>query len=141
MQRVCCWTLALLLCLGSSALADTAILRDGSSYSGQFTSANNGPIAFTDGQGVQYQFPRRDVQSLVFTSSNDTVTLRSGKVYSGRFNGTSPIGFQDMQGIKYQFPISDLESLVFSASSQAAPVPPSGAKVIATGTQISVPYE
>ena len=138
MKRFCCSSLVLLVCFGSLALADTAILRNGSSYSGKFISTNNDAITFTDGQGVQYQFPRRDVQSLVFTSSNDTVTLRNGKVYSGHFTGPSPIGFEDMQDIKYQFPISDLESLVFSASAQAAPVPPSGAKVIATGTEISV---
>jgi len=136
MKTVCCYFV--LICLSSVALADTAILRNGSSYSGQFTSASNGAITFTDGQGIQYQFPLRDVQSLVFTSTNDTVTLRSGKVYSGHFTGASPIGFEDMQGIKYQFPVSDLESLVFSASPQASPVPPSGAKVIATGTEISV---
>ena len=81
MKTVCCCFV--LICLSSVALADTAILRNGLSYSGQFTSASNGAITFTDGQGVQYQFPLRDVQSLVFTSTNDTVTLRSGKVYSG----------------------------------------------------------
>jgi len=138
MKIVCCWASFFLLCLSSLALADTAILRNGSSYSGQFTSASKGAITFTDGQGIQYQFPLRDVQSLVFTSANDTVTLRDGKVYSGHFTGSSPIGFEDMQGVKYQFPIGDLESLVFSASPQAAPVPPIGSKVIATGTEISV---
>lgn len=140
MKTVCCWALVFLLCLSPFALSDTAILRNGSSYSGQFTSASNGTITFTDGQSIQYQFPLRDVQSLVFTSSNDTVTLRNGKVYSGHFTGSSPISFADTQGIKYQFPISDLESLVFSAS------PPGGtsfpplndAKLIGAGAEISV---
>jgi len=137
MKRVCCTILIFLFCLSSFALADTVILRNGSSYSGQFTSASSGNINFTDGQGIQYQFPLRDVQSLVFTPSNDIVTLRSGKVYSGHFTGANPIGFEDSQGIKYQFPTSDLESLIISASSPK-PKPPSGSKVIAVGTEISV---
>jgi len=116
--------------------ADTVVLRNGSSYSGQFTTASNGAITFTDGRGVQYQFPVQDVQSLVFALSNDVVTLRSGKVYSGHFTGANPIGFEDSQGIKYQFPTADLESLIISA--RPRPVPPAGAMVIATGTEISV---
>jgi hypothetical protein len=44
-----------------AASADTVILRDGASYSGQFTSASGGQIAFTDGQGVEYRFPVGDV--------------------------------------------------------------------------------
>jgi hypothetical protein len=140
MKTVCGWALVFLLCLSPFALSDTAILRNGSSYSGQFTIASNGTITFTDGQSIQYQFPLRDVQSLVFTSSNDTVTLRNGKVYSGHFTGSSPIGFEDTQGIKYQFPISDLESLVFSASPPGgtSSTPPNDAKLIGAGAEISV---
>jgi hypothetical protein len=77
----------------SPARPDTIILHDGASYSGRFGVAPGSPITFTDGQGIQYQFPLRDVQSLVFTSANDIVTLRSGKVYSGNYTGGSPIPF------------------------------------------------
>lgn len=123
--------------LASVAMADTAILRDGASYSGRLTSAIGGVITFTDTQGIKYTFPLHDVQSLVFTSANDIVTLRNGKVYSGQFTGANPIAFEDNLGIKYQFPTSDLESLVISSASQTPP-PPSDAKVIAIGTEITV---
>lgn len=135
--RLLTFTLAIIL-PAQVALADTAILRNGTSYSGRLTGVTGGVINFTDGQGIKYQFPLRDVQSLVFTSSNDTVTLRSGKVYSGHFTGTDPIDFEDSQGIKYQFPTSDLESLVISASLPSPPAPPADAKVIAVGTEVSV---
>ena len=61
------------------------ILQDGSSYAGQFTGASNGDIAFVDEQGVQYRFPLAEVQSLVCIPEADIVTLRTGKVYSGRY--------------------------------------------------------
>jgi hypothetical protein len=73
--------------LASPARPDTIILHDGASYAGQFGGAPGGQITFTDAQGIQYNFPIRDVQSLVFTSTIDIVTLRSGKVYSGNYTG------------------------------------------------------
>jgi hypothetical protein len=45
-----------LLFLALSALADTIILHDGTSYSGQFVGATSGEITFTDAQGIQYRF-------------------------------------------------------------------------------------
>jgi hypothetical protein len=54
--------------VATPALVDTVILRDGASYNGQFTP-RNGEIAFSDSQGIQYKFPVRDVQSLVFSST------------------------------------------------------------------------
>ena len=33
------------------------------SYAGQFGGAPGGPITFIDAQGIQYNFPLRDVQS------------------------------------------------------------------------------
>jgi|ERR1700739_2103531 hypothetical protein len=76
------------LLFAAPALADTVILRDGASYSGQFTSAPSGEISFTDTQGVQYKFPVRDVQSLVFSSTTDRcrdagadANKRSGKCF------------------------------------------------------------
>jgi hypothetical protein len=120
--------------------ADTVILHDGSSYSGQFTSANNNELTFTDGQGVQYRFPVNDVQSLVFTASTDIITLRSGKVYSGKFTGTAPITFTDFQGIQYQFPLHDIESIVFTRSTPSAASMASNmvTKIIPEGSDIAI---
>ena len=55
------------------------------------------------------------MQSLVFTSTNDTVTLRNGKVYSGKYTGDDPLVFKDHLGILYDFPRKDVETLVLSA--------------------------
>ena len=48
------------LCL--AARADTVILSEGASYTGQFVGT---AIHFTDQQGIQHTFPRVDVQTLV----------------------------------------------------------------------------
>ena len=123
----------------ASAFADTIITRDGSSYSGQYLRSKDGTIGFTDTSGIGYTFPIRDVKSLVFTSANDTVTLRNGKVYSGKFSGSDPLAFKDNLGILYEFPRKDVESLVLSTAAVAqANTPPQGAKVIPTGTEISI---
>lgn len=130
------------LFLPSIARPDTVILLDGTSYSGQFGGAAGGQVTFSDAQGIQYQFPVRDVQSLVFNSVNDTVTLRNGKVYSGRFTGADPIAFTDSQGIAYQFPVKDVTSLVFSrGKSGGAPGGPAASgtgKVIPIGTEVNI---
>jgi hypothetical protein len=89
----------------TSLWADPVILRDGASYSGQFTGATAGQIGFTDGQGVDYKFPVGDVQSLVFLRTQDIVTLRNGKVYSGQYSESGSILFRDGQGIDYNFPL------------------------------------
>jgi hypothetical protein len=117
----------------SLASADTVVLRDGTSYLGQVQS---GSITFADAQGVKYEFPGHDVQSLVFSPSTDVVTLRNGKSYSGHFTGSNPVAFTDAQGIQYQFPFSDLDAIIFNHAG-AAP-PPSGAKVIPSGADLSV---
>jgi hypothetical protein len=62
--------LSLFLALASRA--DTIITHEGSSYSGQFLGAKASTIGFTDTSGIGYTFPVREVQSLVFTSANDT---------------------------------------------------------------------
>ncbi len=128
------------LLLAAFTRADTIILHDGASYSGQFTSANNSELTFTDGQGVQYRFPVNDVQSLVFTATADIVSLRSGKVYSGKFTGATPISFTDSQGIQYQFPLKDIASIVFTRtrSAASAPVTDGTAKLIPEGTDIAI---
>jgi hypothetical protein len=128
----------LFFCVTVAASADTVILENGTSYSGQFTGAASGTINFTDGQGIQYQFPMSQVRSLVFAESNDTVTLRNGKSYSGHFTGRNPITFTDSLGIKYQFPIRDVTSLVFSRSTTPIHPLPTEAKVISLDTDVSV---
>jgi len=117
-------TLAATLLLAASSFADTVITKAGTSYSGQYLGAQGGNIGFTDTSGIQYTFPIRDVQSLVFTSVNDTVTLRNGKVYSGTFQGSDPLAFKDNLGILYQFPKKDIESLVLSSAAAASAVTP-----------------
>lgn len=123
----------------ASALADTIITRAGESYTGEYLGVAGGMIGFTDTSGIQYTFPTGDVQSLVFTSTNDAVTLRNGKVYSGKFLGKDPLAFKDNLGILYEFPKKDVESLVFSnAEEKKAVTPPANAKVIPTGTEIHI---
>lgn len=130
---------AILLFVAPVARPDTIILRNGASYSGTFDVAANAQITFTDAQGIQYKFPLRDVQSLVFTPSNDIVTLRSGKVYTGNYTGVSPIPFMDNQGVGYQFPTKDVESLVLTRTRPApSPSPAGPAKVIPVGTEITI---
>lgn len=131
-------TLLFPLLLAAPLLADTVILRDGASYSGQFTGAPQGEIGFTDMQGVQYKFPARDVQSLVFSSTTDIVTLRNGKMYSGQYTGPASLSFQDAEGIQYQFPLKDVETLLLTQS--GPPSAPAGmpAKVIPEGTEIVI---
>ncbi len=123
------------LCL--AAHADTVILSEGASYTGQFTGT---VIHFTDQQGIQYSFPKADVQTLAFNATVDTVTLRSGKSYVGHFTGSDPIGFTGAEGIQYQFPVHDVESLVFNSAGSIAPVP-EHAKVIPFGTDVVVRTE
>ena len=126
---------AVILWLAAACFADTVITKAGSSYSGQYLGVPGGTLGFTDTSGIQYTFPTHDVQSLVFTSTNDTVTLRNGKVYSGTFNGSDPLAFKDNLGILYQFPKKDIESLVFSSAEVAKSMtPPANPKVIPTGT-------
>jgi len=122
-----------ILSFASLASADTVVLRSGTSYLGRL---QGGAITFADAQGVKYEFPERDVQSLIFGPSGDVVTLRSGKSYSGHFTGANPVAFQDAQGIQYQFPLSDLDAIIFN---HAGTMPaPSGAKVIPAGSDLSV---
>jgi hypothetical protein len=93
------------------ASADTIILRDGASYSGQLQGAAT--VTFKDSKGIGYQFPRRDVQSLVFTPVLDTVILHSGRSYSGHYTGANPLAFMGGEGIKYEFPVDDVQTVIF----------------------------
>ena len=130
------WLLTLMSCFLSAALAfaDTVILKDGASYVGE---CNLQTIAFTDLQGVQYQFPVKDVQSLAFNASKDTVVLRDGKSYSGHFMGSTAVAFQDAEGIKYQFPTSDIDAIVLNRAASTRPVS-TYTLVIPIGTDLPV---
>ena len=66
------------------------------------------------------------------------MTLRNGKLYSGKFTGADPLAFKE--GILYEFPRKDVESLVLSTAG-VAPAPPPGSKVIPTGTAIVIRTE
>ena len=131
--------LLVMLVIGvTSAWADTVTLRGGASYSGQLTGVSRGPIAFTDGQGVQYKFPVTDLQSLVFSGGQDIVMLRSGKVYAGQYNGPESITFRDAQGIDYTFPLHDVETIEFSQNAPTGGASSGVARVIPRGTEIVV---
>ena len=54
---------AILLFLTPAARPDTIILHNGASYSGKLDVGADSTITFVDGQGLQYNFPLRDVQS------------------------------------------------------------------------------
>jgi hypothetical protein len=138
-RKWCAVSLAIVLTFAALAPADTVITRAGASYTGQFLGARDGMIAFTDTSGIGYTFPTADVQSLVFTATNDTITLRNGKVYSGKFTGADPLAFKDNIGILYEFPRKDVETLVLSGATIAAV--PKEAKVVPTGTEISIRTE
>jgi hypothetical protein len=66
MKRSWILSLCVFVFCAASACADTVVLRDGASYSGQCIGPNSGQISVTDNQGIEYKFPRSDVQSLVF---------------------------------------------------------------------------
>jgi len=134
MRRVSVIISTVILCLAPHIFADTIVLRDGNSYSGQYDGA---AVTFTDQQGIQYQFPLKDVQSLAFSSSSDAVTLRNGKGYTGHFTGANPLAFQGSEGIKYQFPTSDVDAIVFNSSGTVA-TPPANAMVIPNGADLPV---
>ncbi len=118
--------------------ADIVVLRDGTSYSGHYTPQGNKTISFTDTQGIHYDMPIGDVQSLVFSNNADHVTLRNGKTYSGQLNGGDMLAFEGNGGIDYQFPLRDVSSLVLSGSAAPAVAHHIPTVVIPEGTDIVV---
>jgi hypothetical protein len=132
--------LALIAGLSVASRADVVITRAGASYSGQFLGAKGGVIPFTDTSGIQYSFPLREVQSLVFTATNSSITLRNGRVYSGKYTGADPLPFKDNLGILYELPLQDVESLVVSSAEVAKqmPPPPADVKIIPIGAEIPI---
>jgi hypothetical protein len=133
--------LALALVLSCAALpahADIIVLHDGTSYSGHYTPSGDGKLAFTDNQGIHYDLPVADVQSLVFSNAADHLTLRNGKTYSGQLNGGDMISFQGSGGIDYQFPLRDVSSLVLTGSQAPAASQHIPTVVIPEGTDIVI---
>jgi hypothetical protein len=135
MKRGFSAVIVVFLSASSFLLADTVVLREGGSYTGSYKGAD--AILFSDAQGIKYQFPLRDVQSLTFGAASDVVTLRSGKTYSGHFTGANPVAFQDRQGIQYQFPTTDLDVIIFN-SAGAAVQAPQNSLVIPIGADLPV---
>jgi hypothetical protein len=131
-----------LLCALSTAtvpcLADIIVLHDGTSYSGHYAPAGNGKLSFTDDQGIHYDLPVADVQSIIFSNAADHLTLRNGRTYSGQLNGTDMIAFEGNGGIDYQFPIRDVSSLIVTGSSAPVVAHPIPTLIIPEGTDIVV---
>lgn len=133
---------ALLALFAPSCLhADTIILRNGASYNGRYILPPGSTINFTGTQGIQYKFPVKDVQTLVFTGTTDTVNLRDGHTYTGQLAGTTTLQFTDTSGIQYTFPIADVSSLVLSQTAVPTSKLPSSVKEVPSGTEISVRVE
>jgi hypothetical protein len=130
--------LCALLFATAAAHADIIVLHDGTSYSGHYAAPGDGKISFTDDQGIHYDMPIADVQSLVFSNAADHVTLRNGKTYSGQLNGASSLSFEGSGGIDYQFPLRDVSSLILSASAAPAVARHIPTVVIPEGTDITV---
>src|SRR3984957_19231426 len=133
--------LALALVLSCAALpthADIIVLHDGTSYSGHYTPSGDGKLAFTDNQGIHYDLPVGDVQSVVFSNAADHLTLRNGKTYSGQLNGGDMISFQGSGGIDYQFPLRDVSSLVLTGSQAPAASQHIPTVVVSEGTDIVI---
>jgi hypothetical protein len=131
--------LALVLsCAALPAVADIIVLHDGTSYSGHYTSSGNGKLAFTDNQGIHYDLPVADVQSLVFSNAADHLTLRNGKTYTGQLDGNGMISFQGSGGIAYQFPLRDVSSLVLTGPQAPTASHPIPTVVVPEGTDIVI---
>jgi hypothetical protein len=127
-----------LFCAAVPAYADIIVLHDGTSYSGHYAPAGNGTLSFTDNQGIHYDLPVGDVQSLVFSNSADHITLRNGRTYSGQLNGAALIPFEGSEGIDYQFPTRDVSSLILSGSPAATVSHHIPTLVIPEGTDVVV---
>ncbi len=130
------WILFALLGSPVAATADIIVLHDGTSYSGEYAAPKN-TISFTDNQGIHYDFPISDVQSLVFATGVDHVTLRNGKTYSGELAG-DVLPFSGSGGVDYVFPVRDVASLVLTGSGQPKKHHAVASLVIPQGTEITV---
>ncbi len=104
------------LLLTVPAAADVIYLNSGQQYYGHMMGERETRLAFQDNQGVQYNFPLRDLKSISFSQAGQTVVLRDGKTYFGQIEGpqASTIDWMDRQGITYHFPTYDVSSISFS---------------------------
>lgn len=128
----------LLVCSASVvAHADVVVLHDGTSYSGRFAPSGT-TLSFTDDQGIHYDVPVADVQSLVFSNAADHLTLHNGKTYTGQLNGTEMIAFEGSGGIDYQFPVRDVSSLIVTGSAAPAASHHIPTLVIPEGTDVVI---
>ncbi|HTZ56580.1 MAG TPA: hypothetical protein VMB49_00715 [Acidobacteriaceae bacterium] len=128
----------LFLSLALTARADIVVLHDGTSYSGHFAPAGNGTLSFVDNQGIHYDLPVKDVQSLVFSNADDHLTLRNGRTYSGQLQGMTMIPFEGNGGIDYQFPLRDVSSLILTGATAPAVARHIPTVVIPEGTDIVI---
>ncbi len=121
MKRLCA---VLLLVFGFGSLvsrADIVVLRDGKSYSGNYTASAGKTINFRDAQGIRYSFPVADVQTIVFSNLGDHLSLRNGHSYSGTWVGVTTLAFQGANGVGYVFPLRDVSTLIFSGPEAVQP--------------------
>ena len=128
MKRTLVLLVVSLMC-AAAAHADFVILRDGRSYSGVYTGAATGKIAFTDTTGIQYTFPVSQVQSLVFSNVSDHIALRNGQSYTGHLAGITSITFRGSNGVGYVFPLNDVSSLVITASNAGTSSAPASSAI------------
>lgn len=134
----------LLLLIGMATLAaraDIVVLRDGKSYTGTYTAPTGGKINFRDAQGIRYAFPLSDVQTIVFSTVADHVSLRNGQSYSGQMVGATTLSFQGSNGVSYTFPMRDLSSLIISAPQPAVAASAATPVADAAATMSSVPAQ
>lgn len=98
------------------AAADVIYLNGGRQYYGHMMGEREARLAFQDNQGVQYNFPLHDLQSISFSQSGETIVLRSGRSYFGQIQGpqANTIGWVDKQGVSYQFPVYDVSNITFT---------------------------
>jgi hypothetical protein len=127
----------LLFCIAAPSYADIVVLHDGTSYSGHYAPAGK-TLSFTDDQGIHYDLPVADVQSLVFSNVADHLTLRNGKTYSGHLNGAEMIPFDGNGGIDYQFPLRDVSSLILTGSPAPAASHHIPTVIVPEGTDIVI---
>jgi hypothetical protein len=137
-MKLLAFVLLLALFFTPTAWGDIIVLHDGTSYSGHYAPSGNGTLSFTDGQGIHYDIPVADVQSVVFSNTADHVTLHNGRTYSGQLNGTEVIPFEGSGGIDYQFPFRDVSSLILSGSPPPTAAHHTPTVVIPEGTDIVV---
>lgn len=131
---------ALVVLLGRPSIADTIYLNSGATYNGHFMGERDARVDFQDSQGVQQQFPIRDIQSMSFSRTGVTVVLRGGRTYFGAVTGplANTISWVDGRGVSYQFPTYQVSSITFTEGWQGPYESNERGMVLPAGTEISV---